>query len=471
MDYNSEYEGFSDNAIRLLSAPKGNSKLAMAHFIAMSDLYNSKNNPNGYISLGIAENVLSYDILKEKLIFESDGNDGKEIMAAAAPLQSLTQYSEIGGIPQLRELIAKELLQNQIFKGYKPTNEKLLVKKEQILISGGATPLLENIFNLFCNQDEKCIIPSPFYPSFVYDAYQRFGVKVIAAKSEIFKDPLNKGTSEIIDFKLDLKEFESLYNQGGVKMVLLCNPNNPTGYIFKPSEIKELVKWCRNKKIHFVSDEIYALSVFGSEDGSDGGNEFKSIYEILEGDLGEYVHVLNGFSKDFCLNGYRIGYFYSQNETVFRYMLSTSAFYSCSNIAQYTAINILKDREYLERFIKTNQSNLKESYEFASNLLNQYSIPFIKSSSGVFLSLDLRACLKYLPNDTTTDDDQDNTDPFSKEIKLWEEIFKNKVFLNSGKLCYFEKPGFFRLVFTLPKDFIEQGIKRIAQVYNSLLNK
>ncbi|KAK5576994.1 hypothetical protein RB653_001931 [Dictyostelium firmibasis] len=448
------YEGFSDNAIRLLSAPKGNSKLAMAHFIAMSDLFNSKSNPNGYISLGIAENVLSYDILKEKLVL-GDSKESGEV--TAVPPQVLTQYSDIGGIPQLRELIAVELLQNQVFKGYKPTNNKLLVKKEQILVSGGATPLLENVFNLFCNEGEKCIIPSPFYPSFVYDAFQRFGVKVVAAKSEVFND-----NDEIIDFKLDLDVFESLYNQGGVKMVLLCNPNNPTGYIFKPTEIKQLVNWCHSKKIHLISDEIYALSVF-----NENGNEFKSIYEILEGDLGEYVHILNGFSKDFCLNGYRIGYFYSQNEMVFRYMVSTSAFYSCSNIAQYTAINILKDREYLERYIKTNQKNLKEAYEFASNLLNQYSIPFIKSSSGVFLSLDLRACLKCLPDE----DDEDNKDAFSKEIKLWEAIFGNKVFLNSGKLCYFDKPGFFRLVFTLPKDFVEQGIKRIATVYNSLLNK
>ncbi|KAN0018441.1 hypothetical protein ACTFIU_011057 [Dictyostelium citrinum] len=466
MDYNSEYEGFSDNAIRLLSAPKGNSKLAMAHFIAMSDLYNSKNNPNGYISLGIAENVLSYDILKEKLVVGD-----KDI----PPPQSLTQYSEIGGIPQLRELIAKELLQNQVFKGYKPSNEKLWVKKEQILVSGGVTPLLENVFNLFCNEGEKCIIPSPFYPSFVYDAYQRFGVKVIAAKSEIFSNPQDKDNSEIIDFQLDLNEFDRLYNQGGVKMVLLCNPNNPTGYIFKPNQIKALVDWCRNKQVHLISDEIYALSVFDNSSCSSNGsgiasNEFKSIYEILKGDLGEYVHVLNGFSKDFCLNGYRIGYFYSQNETVFRYMLSTSAFYSCSNIAQHTAINILKDKEYLDRYIKTNQANLKEAYEFASNLLNQYSIPFIQSSSGVFLSLDLRACLKCLPDDDDDSGNNDN-DPFYKEIKLWEAIFKNKVFLNSGKLCYFEKPGFFRLVFTLPKDFVEQGIKRIAEVYNSLLKK
>ncbi|KAN0037692.1 hypothetical protein ACTFIV_003045 [Dictyostelium citrinum] len=466
MGFNSEYEGFSDNAIRLLSAPKGNSKLAMAHFIAMSDLYNSKNNPKGYISLGIAENVLSYDILKEKLVL---GN--KEI----PPPQSLTQYSEIGGIPQLRELIAKELLQNQVFKGYKPSNEKLWVKKEQILVSGGVTPLLENVFNLFCNEGEMCIIPSPFYPSFVYDAYQRFGVKVIAAKSEIFSNPHDKDNSEIIDFQLDLNEFDRLYNQGGVKMVLLCNPNNPTGYIFKPNEIKALVNWCRNKQVHLISDEIYALSVFDNSSCSSNGsgipsNEFKSIYEILKGDLGEYVHVLNGFSKDFCLNGYRIGYFYSQNETVFRYMLSTSAFYSCSNIAQYTAINILKDKEYLDRYIKTNQANLKEAYEFASNLLNQYSIPFIQSSSGVFLSLDLRACLNCLPDDDDDSGNNDN-DPFYKEIKLWEAIFKNKVFLNSGKLCYFEKPGFFRLVFTLPKDFVEQGIKRIAEVYNSLLKK
>ncbi|EGC40476.1 hypothetical protein DICPUDRAFT_25072 [Dictyostelium purpureum] len=456
MDLGFNVKEFSKNGLRVLNTPSCNNKISMAHYTAMSDLYDPKTNKNGYISLGIAENVLSFDVMNDKL--KHDPNF----------CQKHTQYCDLGGFVECRKAVA-DLLQNYIFKT-KPQDPKNSVTWNQVLVSNGATPLLENLFNLFCDEGECAIIPSPLFPNFIPFANQRFGVKVIPAKTEVY----DRESNELIDFKIDLDVFDELYRKNKVKMVVLNNPNNPTGFIFPSNEIKKVVDWCRKKRVHLLSDEIYALSIFDHHDEdkmqgvleqSNGSsliktNSFYSLYDICKGDMGDYCHIVSGFSKDFCINGFRAGYFYSQNPNVLKYMLVTSNYYCCSTLVQSALINIISDKIYLENYLKENQKRLKESYDFAVKYLNEFNIPFLKSSSGLFISLDLRACLPSFPID--------ENDKFSQEIKIWDHLFENKIIVNPGKLCYFNDPGFFRLIFTLPNDFVYEGIKRISEVYNKL---
>ncbi|KAN0009860.1 hypothetical protein ACTFIU_007167 [Dictyostelium citrinum] len=493
------YKSFSKNAKKILNTPICNNKMQTAHYTAMENLFCPETNKDGYISLGIAENVLSFDVLKDKLSVDPNF------------CQRLTQYSDMGGFRDCRESIAN-LLQNHLFK-YKPlSNPELLVNYKQIILANGATPLLENIFNMFCDQDEVALIPSPMFPNFIPFAGQRFGVKIIGVKSEVYSnnnnnnnnnnnenDNNNNNNGKIIDFELNLEEFEKQYQLHPVKLVVLCNPNNPTGYIFSKKQIKQLVDWCREKKVHLLSDEIYALSIFnrnycsgtrednennnGNNNNNDNDNDnevekdgannqiptntFSSIYDICKGDMGEYVHLVSSFSKDFGLNGFRAGYFYSQNKDVLRYLISTSNYYSCSNIVQSALINIIEDKKYLCSFIKENQKRLASSYNFAIKTLEHFNIPYLKSSAGLFLTIDLRKCLNKLPE---LKENNNNDCPFKKEIQLWELLFDNRVIVNPGKLCYFSEPGFYRLIFTLPNEFVYNGIERISKVYNQLLN-
>jgi histidinol-phosphate/aromatic aminotransferase/cobyric acid decarboxylase-like protein len=62
-----------------------------------------------------------------------------------------------------------------------------------------------------------------------------------------------------------------------VRVLLLTNPNNPLGTIYPPGIIKSSINWARNRMIHTIVDEIYALSAQESE--------FESVLKILHGDL------------------------------------------------------------------------------------------------------------------------------------------------------------------------------------------
>eukprot|EP01133_Synstelium_polycarpum_P015403 gene15403-18267_t len=245
---------------------------------------------------------------------------------------------------------------------------------------------------------------------------------------------------------------EEIYRQAkeqgaNVKAVILCSPNNPTGTVFSRQELQSVIDWCRDKKIHLVSDEIYALSTFNAS----SERPFVSVYELCDGKLGDNIHILSGFSKDFCVNGYRAGYIYSQNTRLLAYVSKISVFFSTSNPVQSTLANILLDDEFLSTFITTNQSRLLSAYEYATLQLKQHNIPYVETRSGFFIWLDLRLCL------------QENT--FDAEMALWEQIFDARVLLNPGKSCLSDTPGFFRFIFTHQNSTLKTGIERIAKVY------
>jgi gliotoxin/aspirochlorine biosynthesis aminotransferase len=138
---------------------------------------------------------------------------------------------------------------------------------------------------------------------------------------------------EITDPETLVKYYQQAMDQAScrVKGLLFCNPQNPRAQIYPPSIIQALLRFCEEKDIHFISDEIYALSTFGSmdavnpanTDGSDddckkqvrshvdkpSSNTFTSVLQI---DLEKLkvnparVHMLYGISKDFGCSGLRL---------------------------------------------------------------------------------------------------------------------------------------------------------------------
>jgi aspartate/methionine/tyrosine aminotransferase len=85
--------------------------------------------------------------------------------------------------------------------------------------------------------------------------------------------------------------------------LLLTNPHNPLGTVYAQSSLEIAIRWTKAKQMHLICDEIYALSVFDPKPK----NPFLSIVNLMENQLGDYVHVLWGLSKDFGASGLRLG--------------------------------------------------------------------------------------------------------------------------------------------------------------------
>ena len=186
-------------------------------------------------------------------------------------------YSPAYGIPELREAIANNE-QNKLNGGWN-------CNPNDVYICHGVTEALQIIFATFLNEGDEVLAPGPHYPP--YMAYpQLFGGKTV----EYRLDPDN-------GWKIDFDDLESKMNDN-VKLLVLINPNNPTGNVITDQEITSIIdlasKW---ENCTIISDEIYDRLNFN-------GTHFStaSISSNVP------VITLNGVSKVYYAPGWRIGY-------------------------------------------------------------------------------------------------------------------------------------------------------------------
>ena len=161
------------------------------------------------------------------------------------------------------------------------------VKKENVTCGVGSDELIDCILSAIIDEDDQVMIP---YPSF--SMYSQF---TDLNSGRNIKVPLTK------DFTYDLEVFKEAIKKNQPKVIFLCNPNNPTGCILKPAEIKELLDLAEGL---VVVDEAYAE--FCEEEISmiPYINDYKNLV------------VLKTFSKAYALAGARVGYAIAHEEVI-----------------------------------------------------------------------------------------------------------------------------------------------------------
>ena len=183
-------------------------------------------------------------------------------------------YSPSYGIPELRKSIAAD----EKRKGWD-------CNSDAIYVCHGVTEALQILFAAFLEEGDEVLAPGPHYPP--YMAYpQMYGGKTVEYK---LKSDSN--------WEIDLEDLESKMNQN-VKLVVIINPNNPTGGVADEKQIKGLIeivsKW---PNCAIISDEIY-----------DELNFEKTHISTASLSTDTPVIALNGVSKVFYAPGWRIGY-------------------------------------------------------------------------------------------------------------------------------------------------------------------
>jgi aspartate aminotransferase len=170
-----------------------------------------------------------------------------------------------------------------------------LTPNEIIVTTGGSEGIL---FAMMCCMDagDEIIIPEPFYAN--YNGYAvASGTKVI---------PI---TSSIDDgFKLPpMEDFEKSIT-GKTKAIMICNPNNPTGYLYSKEEMNVLKELCLKHNLFLLSDEAYREFCY------DGHTHISAMN--LEG-MENHVILLDTISKRYSACGGRIGAFITKNKDLY----------------------------------------------------------------------------------------------------------------------------------------------------------
>jgi aspartate/methionine/tyrosine aminotransferase len=209
--------------------------------------------------------------------------------------------------------------------------------------------------------------------------------------------------------------------------------------------------FCQKHRIHFISDEIYAATVF--ESGEPDTYPFTSVLSIdpkgiIDQDL---IHVIYGMAKDFGSAGLRVGALITHNAALQKGFTSIIRFHSPSGMAVTVGSAMLEDREWCREFLDISRNRISEAFRLITTELSRIGIKYLRgSNAGYFLWIDLSP---YLPPDSS------GLSKLEREFALAEKLLDGGVFLHPGEEHALE-PGWFRLVYTEDPLVVQEGVKR-----------
>ena len=169
------------------------------------------------------------------------------------------------------------------------------VSHNDIIVTTGASEAIAFIFGSIMDPDDEVIICEPFYANYIaFATATSVKVRPIVSKMED-------------NFALpSVAEFEKLIT-AKTKAIMICNPGNPTGYLYSKEEIEQLAALVKKHDLFLISDEVYREFTY------DGYSHY-SILE-LEG-LDEHTIMIDSVSKRYSMCGARIGCLVTRNETI-----------------------------------------------------------------------------------------------------------------------------------------------------------
>ena len=245
---------------------------------------------------------------------------------------------------------------------------------DNFIVTNGGSEALNFALSVVCDSGDEVIIPEPYYAN--YNGFTNaIGVKVVAIPSSI-----DTG------FALPkIEEFEKKITDK-TKAILICNPGNPTGYLYTREELQKLAEIALKHDIVIISDEVYREYVYDGE---------KQISMLEFPELKENCIIIDSESKRYSMCGVRIGFLVTRSQSLHNAaMLFAQARLSPVLIGQILATAAHNDdAEYI--------NSVREEYTKRRNLLVELlnEIPGVKcpKPKGAFY------CVAELPVEDADD--------------------------------------------------------------------
>ena len=206
---------------------------------------------------------------------------------------------------------------------------KIAVDPQDIIVTSGASEAVAFTFNCIADVGDEIIIPEPFYANYSGFAAAS-NINVIPVIS-LFEDQFCLPPIESIEAKITSR----------TKAILICNPSNPTGYLYSKEEIEKLGDLAIKHNIFLIIDEVYREFIHDDE------TEHYSVLESRK--LANHAIMIDSVSKRYSLCGARVGYLVSKNKALianalkFAHLRLSPATYAL--LASEAAIN--SDSSYL----------------------------------------------------------------------------------------------------------------------------
>ena len=281
-------------------------------------------------------------------------------------------------------------------------NVGINVDHTQILVTTGGSEAISIALNTIMDKGDEIIIPEPFYAN-----YNGF-----STAADITVKPI---TSSIDNgFALpSISEFEKLITPN-TKAILICNPGNPTGYLYTKDELNALKKIVLKHDLFLIADEVYREFTYD-------GKKHTSVLEINE--LDQNTILIDSVSKRYSMCGARVGCIVTKNkevlETALKFAQARLSPPSLGQVAGEAALNTPKSyfTEVIDEYV--NRRNLLIE---GLNKIDGITCP---NPSGAFY------CIAQLPID--------DADKFAKWL-LEEFSWNNKTVMVAPAQGFYSTP-------------------------------
>ena len=186
-----------------------------------------------------------------------------------------THYTPSGGMPELREVVAKHVSRSI----------GVPVTSDEVVIVPGAKPTIFYTFMALVEEGDEVIYPNPGFP--IYESMINF----------LRATPKPIHLREENNFRLDVNELvDSITDR--TRLIVLNSPHNPTGGVLSEQDIRDIAAAIGDRDIMVLSDEIYSRLIF------DGKH-----FSIMQVDgFKDRTVLLDGYSKSYAMTGWRLGY-------------------------------------------------------------------------------------------------------------------------------------------------------------------
>lgn len=231
--------------------------------------------------------------------------------------ENQTRYTINAGTIELRKAIAQKLKRDN----------HLDYSLNEIIVSNGAKQCVYNSILATINDGDEVIIPSPYWVSYP-------DMVSMANGKSVFIE-----TKESDGFKLKPEQLESAITPK-TKILILCNPSNPTGSAYSKNELEALAEVINGKNLFIIADEIYEKLTYGDY-------KFVSFASISD-EMKRRTIVVNGVSKTYSMTGWRIGYTAGPEyiiEAINKIQSHSTS--NASSVSQAAAIEALAGPQYI----------------------------------------------------------------------------------------------------------------------------
>ena len=337
----------------------------------------------------------------------------------------IIEYGPSAGYERYRKKLAK-FYQNQ----------NVSVATEDIMITTGGSEALLFALGSIMDPEDEVIIPEPFYAN-----YSAFSAESSARVVPVISNIESGFTLPTIE------EFEKAITSK-TKAILICNPNNPTGYLYSESEINQLGALVKKYDLFLIADEVYREFIYDERDQHFSVMNLKGIEQN--------VIMIDSVSKRYSMCGARIGCLVTKNKEVIAASMKFAQARLCPPTIEQIACEAAIDtpKSYFDEVI----AEYKERRDILINELNKIDGVLVKSPKAAFY------CIAQLPID--------NADDFAQWLLETYE-FNGETVMVAPAAGFYSTPGVglnqVRIAYVLSKEELIKAVhilKEALKEYN-----